>query len=139
MRLDVIPGNPATPANEADVHMSVSTTDVRRRSDLAPYAGTIAATATLRITDRDPADGVPATTADVPFPSVVRCLPPPTFAGATCSGGTTANALVPGAVQEGKRAIWELDQVRVYDGGADSDASTSADNTLFETQGVFVP
>jgi hypothetical protein len=32
-----------------------------------------------------------------------------------------------------------LDPVRVYDGGADGDADTLADNTLFLTQGVFVP
>jgi hypothetical protein len=29
--------------------------------------------------------------------------------------------------------------VRVFDGGADGVASTTADNTLFETQGIFVP
>jgi hypothetical protein len=42
-------------------------------------------------------------------------------------------------ITEGKRAVWELGQVRVFDGGADSDASTAADNTLFAVQGVFVP
>jgi hypothetical protein len=29
--------------------------------------------------------------------------------------------------------------VQVYDGGADGDADTRADNRLFEVQGVFVP
>jgi hypothetical protein len=29
--------------------------------------------------------------------------------------------------------------VRVYDGGGDGVTSTTGDNTLFETQGVFVP
>jgi hypothetical protein len=46
---------------------------------------------------------------------------------------------VPGAVLEGKRAIWQLDQVKVYDGGSDGLASTTADNTLFMDQGIFVP
>lgn len=34
---------------------------------------------------------------------------------------------------------WELAQAKVYDGGADGDASTTGDNQLFQVQGVFVP
>ena len=37
------------------------------------------------------------------------------------------------------RAIWALDKLRVYDGGPDEDADTEAGNSLFMTQGVFVP
>ena len=44
----------------------------------------------------------------------------------------------PGIAREGKRAIWELSQVQVFDGGADGDADT-ADNTLFAVQGTFAP
>ncbi len=29
--------------------------------------------------------------------------------------------------------------MRMFDGGVDGDADTSADNSLFATQGVFVP
>ena len=39
---------------------------------------------------------------------------------------------------EGKRSIWELGQVQVYDGGSDGVAATRR-NTLFALQGVFVP
>ena len=46
---------------------------------------------------------------------------------------------MPGLITGGKRAIWELGQVGVYDGGADADADTPGDNTLFMTQGIFVP
>jgi hypothetical protein len=42
-------------------------------------------------------------------------------------------------VKEGNRSIWGLGQVEVYDGGADQDADTPADNTPFMKQGVFVP
>jgi hypothetical protein len=42
-------------------------------------------------------------------------------------------------VIEAKRSVWELGQVRVDDGGADSDADTTGDNTLFMVQGLFVP
>ena len=45
---------------------------------------------------------------------------------------------MPGAVVEGKRAIWQIGQVQVYDGGSDGLVST-APNTLFATQGLFVP
>jgi hypothetical protein len=60
-------------------------------------------------------------------------------AGATCSIVTTADTLMPGTVTEGDRAVWELDRVRLLDGGVDDDADTAADNMLFATQGVFVP
>ena len=45
----------------------------------------------------------------------------------------------PGSVRENMRTTWQLGQVQVYDGGSDGLASTTEDNTLFETQGVFVP
>jgi hypothetical protein len=59
--------------------------------------------------------------------------------GSGCSLATTADTVTPGAVPESKRSIWGLGSVRVYDGGPDGIASTTTGNTLFETQGVFVP
>ena len=56
-----------------------------------------------------------------------------------CEITTTLDTLIPGALAEGRRAIWALDQVKVYDGGPDEDADTTADNSLFAVQGVFVP
>ena len=50
--MSVIPGNPATQADEADVALSVSISDVRRKSDLADYGGELEARTTLRLTDR---------------------------------------------------------------------------------------
>ena len=62
-----------------------------------------------------------------------------TTVGSTCSVNTTADAvLVPGAVKEGRRSIWQLGQVQVFDGGSDGVVSTNP-NTLFAVQGVFVP
>ena len=58
--------------------------------------------------------------------------------GAVCSVTTSADTLSPGTAIESKRAIWELGQVQVFDGGPDGLAST-ADNAPFEAQGVFVP
>ena len=46
---------------------------------------------------------------------------------------------MPGSVKDSNRAMWALDKLRVYDGGLDEDADTEAGNSLFMTQGVFVP
>ena len=60
--------------------------------------------------------------------------------GASCSVTTTADAVTGGNVaKEGKRAVWELGQVKVFDGGGDGDADTTGDNTLFAVQGLFAP
>ena len=59
--------------------------------------------------------------------------------GASCNLVTTFDALMPGAVTESKRSIWALGAVQLDDGGADNDADTPGDNTLFMTQGLFVP
>jgi hypothetical protein len=61
-----------------------------------------------------------------------------TAIGAACAISTTANAVVPGSVQTGQRAIWQVGQVQVFDGGPDGVVST-ANNSLFENGGVFVP
>jgi hypothetical protein len=49
------------------------------------------------------------------------------------------DSVTPGAVVEGKRSNSELGQLELFDGGSDGLAATTGDNTLFETQGVFVP
>ena len=50
------------------------------------------------------------------------------------------NVLVPGeAALATKREVWELQAVRIYDGGADGDGDTTADNTVFARPGVFIP
>jgi hypothetical protein len=61
-----------------------------------------------------------------------------TLIGSTCSASTTYDAVLPGSVPEGKRSIWQLGSVRVFDGGPDGVASTPG-NSLFAIEGVFVP
>jgi hypothetical protein len=51
---------------------------------------------------------------------------------------TTFDAAVPGAVKERQRAVWQLGQFRLEDGGADGNVNT-APNRVFARQGVFVP
>ncbi len=62
-----------------------------------------------------------------------------TSTGSTCNMNTSLDARHPGAVPDTKRAIWELDAVRIFDGGADGDGDTTADNSVFARPGIFVP
>jgi hypothetical protein len=139
-----IVGNPSTPADEADVKLTVSIADVRNK-DLSDYPGEVQVRTTRRITDKDntpaPFSGdTSATAQDIPFSATVPCATTAdTTIGSLCSIETTGDTLVPGSVKEGVRSIWQLSQVVVYDGGGDADADTSTDNTLFMDQGIFVP
>ena len=106
-------------------------------SDLSDYTGQLMLSTELRVTDQ--AGSVPATMENLPFTATAPCVltADPTLGG-QCDLDTTADSLVPGMVPEGARTIWELGPVRVYDGGPDGDTSTVG-NSVFATQGVFVP
>jgi len=136
-------GAPGTPADEADVGITANITDIRRLSDLNDYTGELQGTVTLRITDRlnGPDLNEVGTVSDVPFDFTIPCTATSGGGnlGATCAVATSADAVLPGAVTEIKRTIWEMGDVRVFDGGADNQASTHGDNTLFARQGIFVP
>jgi subtilisin family serine protease len=125
-----------------DVRVGVAVTDVRNKADLTDYTGQIQADQTLRITDRlngGPAPTETGTVQDTNLPVTVPCAATASSAaGSTCSIVTTANSLVPGLLAAGRRTIWELGQVKVYDGGPDGIASTQP-NTLFAVEGLFVP
>jgi hypothetical protein len=139
-KFDAIAGNPATTADEADVKVTVSATDVRTQgSPYADYTGQLKATSNIRIIDHDNGPSESAVVQDTPLSFTVPCTATgSTSVGSTCSLSTTADAVVPDTVKEGRRAIWQMGKVDVFDGGADGVASTNP-NTLFLTQGVFVP
>jgi hypothetical protein len=132
--------------DQADVVLEASFTDVRNQGSLTDYTGELRFVPTLRITDRfngppgGPAQREPATTVEVPLPITVPCMATVDAAGATCNLTTGADAVAGGNLaREAQRAVWELGQIRVYDGGADGDADTTGDNTLFAVQGTFAP
>jgi hypothetical protein len=138
---EVIVGNPSTSADEADVTFIASITDVRRRPSLSDYTGELQSTVTLRITDRlnGPSLTEVGTVSDTPMDATIPCAATSdSTIGSTCALQTSADALLPGMVTEQKRTIWQLTDVKVYDGGPDSLVSTQ-DNTLFARQGLFVP
>jgi hypothetical protein len=158
VRLRVRADKPATPADEADVLINASATDIRCTLTVDPaacgspnaayandYIGDLQARVALRITDRNntpnPGGPGPGTVSDTPFSFTIPCAGTTTdhAIGGDCATATSADALVPGIVTGGQRSNWELGPVQVYDGGPDGVASTAADNTLFLTQGIFVP
>jgi hypothetical protein len=105
------------------------------------YTGQLELVLPLRITDRfsGTGGGVAATVSDTSFPVPMSCLQAASASiGSTCDITTTANAVLPGSVQTNRRGVWELDSLRVHDGGPDGVAST-AGNGLFATQGILVP
>ena len=74
VKFGVMTGDPATSADEADVAMSFSLTDVRVRSTLADYTGQLRSTATVQITDRSNGTGADtATVQALDFPVTVPC------------------------------------------------------------------
>jgi hypothetical protein len=146
-----IPG----PPEDSDVLITANITDVRCKAgttacgsanaaDGADYTGEVQGNATIRITDHFNAIAAgggtdPGTVVDIPFPVAAACAATAsTGIGATCSANTSANATVPGAVKDGKRATVEVGQITITDGGADGVNATTP-NTLFAVQGIFIP
>jgi len=160
---------PPCPAagDQEDVRLVASATDVRCKGSIGSnvtlcpnantaggkdYAGQVQGNATIRITDHFNTAGAAscsstttcsATVVDLPFPVTGTCAATAGDAtiGGTCSVSTTADAVVPGSggvVKEGKKATVEIGQILVNDGGTDGLAST-AGNTVFARQGIYIP
>jgi hypothetical protein len=114
------------------VQVTGSFTDVRRKSNPAQtYSGQVSLQSNVRITDRFNV-GDQATVTDLPFGLTSTC------SAGSCNFATSFNAAMPGVIRDGERAIWQMGQVQVFDGGPDGVVSTTP-NTLFATQGFFTP
>jgi TolB protein len=148
LRLDVIPHYCCPPQ---DLRITGTITDVRCRASMggcgsanttggADYIGQLRMNTTIRITDHNSGPNVdePATVVDIPFPVNMDCFgtSDPSI-GSSCSVASSAVAVVPQASTPA-RAVVEIGQVKVYDGGANGVAGSS-DATLFMDEGVFVP
>jgi hypothetical protein len=140
------PGGP----DDSDVLITSSVTDVRCKAGTSPcatanaadgadYAGELRVLLMLRITDRGAGD-VAGTVVDTPFAAPMTCASSvSTSTGGTCSLSTSADAIIPGSVPEGERAIWEQGQVEVWDGGPDGAVATTTGDSVFLREGIFVP
>ena len=130
-----------TPADEANVQIVSSITDVRNKSGLTDYTGELQTRLALRVTDRHngPSFTEPGT-GDTTFNITIPCAATP----ATPRSGRPARRprprtrSSPGTVLETRRSMWEVGKVQVFDGGSDGVVSTTP-NTLFASQAVFVP
>src|SRR2546429_243075 len=110
-------------------------------TDGPDYSGQIQGNATIRISDHYNGPGLneAATVIDIPFPVTGTCANTvSTTVGGTCTVATTANAVVAGSVKDTQRAVVEVGQLQVNDGGA-SGVAGAADASLFEVQGIFIP
>jgi hypothetical protein len=166
LRLKHLACSSAPPPDCDDFGIDIALNDVRcvptgarcgtgNASGPADYSGEMRFSFTVRLTDHwnatAPGGGPDAatvedfTTDQVQPPQFGRALVWPcvqggsTSTGSTCDLHTSLNTFIPGAVKETKRAIYELDAVRIYDGGADGDGDTTADNTVFLRPGISVP
>jgi len=130
--------------NSAAGFCSTANTD---NAGVPDYSGELNGTANIRITDHfnGPigacgACADPATGQDLAFPVIGTCATTPGdgTVGSNCTANTTANGTVLGSVQDNKRANVEIQQINIEDGGQDGTAATTG-NTLFETQGIWIP
>jgi len=153
IRLDVQAGVPGPP-EDSDVLIKSNITDVRctpaggatvcnsaNAADGPDYSGEVQGNAIIRISDHYNGPGLneAATVQDIPFPVNATCANvASTTIGGTCTANTSANATVPGSVKDTQRAVVEIAQIQISDGGADGQVAT-ADNTLFGVQGIFIP
>jgi hypothetical protein len=142
--------------NDSDLAITAIVTDVRCQGATVScasanaaagpdFAGALLGMASLNITDHNNAPTPagpftdPATGTQPSFPIVAMCsLTASTAIGATCSAHTTLMSIAPGAVVEGKRAVLEISQLRVFDGGPDG-SPNNGNESLFEVQGIFIP
>ena len=144
------------PPDDSNVSLQVSMSDIRCRAGTTScgaanaaggndYTGQVQAKLPLRITDRwntTTSGGGPdaATMVDNSLDITIGCVASAsTGEGSSCSVTTTATALSPGLVRDGKRAVWAVNQVSVADGGTDGLVSTASGNKTFARAGVFVP
>ena len=157
VRYGVRVGTPGAP-EDSDVLISGSLLDVRCTAGTPgnppcgaanslggpDYVGELEARVSMRMTDKwngsAPGGGTTAATVqDMDLVAPLTCAATAsTQTGASCVLTTAANGLVPGLVKDIKRSIWQMDRVRVFDGGPDGDVGTPG-NGLFATQGIFVP
>jgi hypothetical protein len=154
VKLNVKVGVPGPP-EDSDVLIVSSGSDVRCKAGVATcgnvntvdgpdYTGQLQGTAQIRISDHwnavAPGGGPdPATVQDIPFPVNAGCANTADAAtGGLCTANTSANAVVPGSVLDGKRAVVGIGQIQINDGGTSGTAG-APDAQMFFVQGIFIP
>jgi hypothetical protein len=144
------------PTSDPNVLITASITDVRCRpgtdasvcsspnaADGPDYSGQVQFNGTFRLTDHynGPNLNEAATAQDIPFPVTANCVnTSDTSTGGVCTASTEC-PLWPfpcSGIPSGQRAVIELGQVEVFDGGRNGVAGAQ-DSTVFMRQGIFIP
>jgi hypothetical protein len=144
-QMTVVPGDTdPTNGNQANISITASLTDIQAVAggDYNPNASGADLTAVTRLRTTDKANGyggLPATATEYDFKVPIDCSSTPNpSVGSTCTANTTANALIPGLIQEQRQTVVQAFRVRIDDSGANGIRGDS-DDRIFETQGAFVP
>ena len=150
-KVEAFAGNPGPPPDNK-VAPSVDITDVRCKG-VSPgclgagedYMGSMEARIPIRNTDHYNGvggGGNDAATGDFMLTFEVVCAATADPAvGGTCSRhvGYIDEIIGPPGIEDTRRTSWEFGSLQVWDAGVDGDWQTHADNTLFATQGIFIP
>ena len=123
--------------------VSLDLTDVREQASLAEYTGELQLLFTTRITDKGngPTSSEPGTVSDFDVTgngALSRHAGQLSRLGVPAGHDARRTRRASGPFS-GKRQIWQIERVRVTDGGPDGDAVTQGDNELFAAQGLFIP
>jgi hypothetical protein len=125
-----LPGTAASLCNSANL------------ADGPDYSGGLQGNAMIRISDHYNGPGLTeaATMIDLPFPMNLTCATTAdTSIGGLCNINTSGPVICPECqIREGERMVVEITQLQMFDGGQDGQAATN-DNTLFMSQGLFIP
>jgi Tol biopolymer transport system component len=141
-----VAGNPATVADEADVAVNVSVSDVRNSTltsdyDPSPSGTDVTLMTRWRITDNfnGLSGSDAATTSDFDYAVPIACAatPDPTL-GSDCTLASSVDSQLPGAIKEGKHMLIPMFRARLNDAGADTVAG-NADDRRFSMSGFYVP
>jgi hypothetical protein len=141
--LQVSGESPIDPLNgdQADVTVTAQLTDVRTAADSADYVGELEGRLVFRLTDSLSGASLDeaATASELPLSFAIPCLSTPDpDRGSECSLATSVDTLIPGAVTENGRGVWQLLEAEIRDGGADGLAATP-DNAGYARPGLFGP
>ena len=145
-QLSVVEGNLVSTADEADVSFGLNAPDVRDRQtggDYLPSATNPDVTMVQKLRLSDTSNGAsqtdPATTTDFEFPVPAQCAATADPAvGSACSVTTSADAVTPGSIKEGRDMMLQVFRVRLNDSGANG-ARGDADDRVFAQQGIYIP
>jgi hypothetical protein len=144
-QLTAVRGDLSTAADEADLSLVLSATDVRDRQSDADYTPNpsgpdVTLVYKLRVTDsaNGSSQSDPATATDVDFEVPANCAATGGPEGAGCSVSTSADGVMPDVIKEAKDMVLQTFRIRVDDAGQNA-ITGDGDDRNFAMQGIYIP